>query len=339
MRDLPSLAACRILGSLNDLGRRPFPEIVRVETTNACNAHCVICPHREMDRAVQRMEQSPFVRIIDECAAHECREVHLHNFGEPLLDKDLEARVHYAKQQGIRKVKIFTNGSLLDHHRARGLIEAGLDEIKISMDGAAREEFEQIRTPLEYDRVVGNVKELVALRDTMRSPMRIRFTCCSTSDKNETMRSLEGLVDGFSFGKIHNWAGEDCSQRRWQIRKPCSRLWRTFTILAGGEVALCCLDYNGQVILGQLDSRKSIRDLWNSAPYRHVRALHRQARQSELSLCRNCTKAFLYRSEAETVVISTLVPDRSAAPQPEPSHPLGDRRLSPAGTDMHQHTQ
>lgn len=300
---LSSKASCGAIGSVFDLSRGRFPAVVRVETTNACNARCKICPHSELKRTIRRMDDELFTRIIDECARYGCKEAHLHNFGEPLLDKQLEDRVRYAKQKGLDKVKIFSNGSLLDEDRARGLIEAGLDEIKISFDGATREEFERIRVPLKFDDVVGNVKRLVAIRDELRSDMKVKVACCSTTDKQGTMRSLEKVVDGFSFGKIHNWAGDNGTGDNGggdngaagsgKVRKPCSRLWRTFTILAGGEVALCCLDYDGRFVLGRIDAGVSIRDLFQSSAYREVRRCHKQARQAEISLCRNCTKSFL----------------------------------------------
>jgi MoaA/NifB/PqqE/SkfB family radical SAM enzyme len=288
---LSSKILCRALGAGMDLIKGGFPAVVRLETTNACNARCIICPHRDMQRPITTMGDDLYRRLIDECAAAGCREVHLHNFGEPLLDKRIEERIAYAKQKGIRRVKIFCNGSLLNADRARKLIESGLDEIKISMDGAGREEFERIRTPLKYDAVVQNVVALVKLRNAMQAKLRVRVACCSTTDKEATMQALEKVVDKFAFGKIHNWGGQTPAGKR--IRKPCSRLWRTFTVLAGGEVALCCLDYDGQRILGRVDNGHSIREVWNGPMYREVRRLHRTAEQHEIPLCANCTKAFL----------------------------------------------
>jgi hypothetical protein len=290
---LSSLTVCRTLGGVMDLALRPFPRLVRIETTNACNARCTICPHRDLRRPIQRMDDDLFTRIIDECAAEACREVHLHNFGEPLLDDRLADRVRYAKQRGIAKVKIFSNGSLLDERRSRALIEAGLDELKVSFDGATREEFERIRAPLQFDRVVENLCRAVALRNELLSPMKIYVACCSTTDKQETMAMLEKVVDGFSFGKIHNWAGQAGTNGRRRIRKPCSRLWRTFTVLASGDVGLCCLDYDGQHLLGRIGSGTSIRETWRSAAYREVRLRHKQGRQAEIALCKECSKSFL----------------------------------------------
>lgn len=289
---MTSAVACRTLGCVYERMRGDFPALVRIETTNACNAKCVICPHASMKRPVERMSDALFGRIIEECAAARCREVHLHNFGEPLLDKGLEDRVRQAKQLGIRKVKIFSNGSLLTEDRAQKLIDAGLDEIKVSFDGASREEFEQIRRPLRFDKVVDNLHALVQIRNARRSPLKVAVACCSTTDRQATMKSLEQVVDDFSFGKIHNWGGEGETPKGRSVRKPCSRVWRTFTILASGDVSLCCLDYDGQEILGRIDENTSIRDVFHGARYREVRRLHSRGLQDRLPLCSNCTKAF-----------------------------------------------
>jgi radical SAM protein with 4Fe4S-binding SPASM domain len=288
---IASKLVCRTLGAALDTAKRRFPPIVRLETTNACNAKCIICPHRDMRRPVATMDDALYRQLIDQCAEARCREVHLHNFGEPMMDKHIEDRIAYAKRKGIRRVKIFCNGSLLTEARSKRLIEAGLDEIKVSLDGATREEFERIRTPLRFDTVVQNIVAMVNLRNAARSKMKIRVACCSTTDKESTMQSLEKVVDAFSFGKLHNWGGQDAVNKR--TRKPCSRLWRTFTVLANGDVSLCCLDYDGQHILGHVDGRRSIRDIWNGHAYQNVRRAHRRARQSEIALCANCTKAFL----------------------------------------------
>ncbi len=288
---LLSKVGCRTISGVLEAVSGGFPPVVRLETTNACNARCTICPHRQMRRAVVTMPGGLYSRLIDECAAAGCRTLHLHNFGEPLLDNHLEDRIAYAKEKGIRWVKIFCNGSLLTAARAQRLIEAGLDEVKVSLDGATEEEFERIRTPLKFQVVVQNVVELVKLRDAARSTLKVHVACCSTTDRQATMRSLAQVVDSFAFGKLHNWGGQSRVNKR--LRKPCSRLWRTFTVLANGDVALCCLDYDGQQILGHVDGSHSIREVWNDQPYRDVRRRHREARQSEIPLCAQCTKSFL----------------------------------------------
>jgi uncharacterized Fe-S cluster-containing radical SAM superfamily protein len=287
-----SKAVCRLAGGAMDLALNRFPPLVRIETVNACNSRCAICRHSAMGRRMQQMDQGLFEQIVDECAVWGCRDIHLHNFGEPLLDDRLEDRVRYAKQKGIAKLTIFSNGSLLDESRAAGLIAAGLDEIKISFDGADKEEFERIRHPLKFDDVVENLARLKDLRDRLRSPMRILIACCSTSDKRSTERVLAGLIDGVRFSKMHNWTDAGSLNGQHGVRKPCVRLWRTLTVLASGDVALCCLDYDGQHLLGRVGPGISLRDVWQSPAYEEIRRRHKDARQGEIGLCRSCSKSY-----------------------------------------------
>lgn len=287
-----SKISCSLVGGAFDLALSRFPRTVRIETTNACNAKCIICPHRQMQREVCNMDDALYEKIIDECSKYHCSSVHLHNFGEPLLDKQLAQRVRYAKQKGIRRVAIFSNGSLLTSDKVDELIDAGLDKIKVSFDGATKEEFERIRHPLKFEPVIENIKELVRIRNLKQSSLKIKVACCSTSDKNETIRSLEDCVDGFSFGKIHNWNDSEMDHAsKSTVRKPCSRVWQTFTVLSNGKAALCCLDYEGQVILGDV-SQTPISEIWKNESYKKMRLLHKTAQQNEIIICNNCTKSF-----------------------------------------------
>jgi hypothetical protein len=246
-----------------------------------------------MQRPIRRMDDRLFRRVVDECAESGCREIHLHNFGEPLLDPQLDDRIRTIKERGVRRVKIFSNGSLLDESWARRLIDAGLDEIKISLDGGTRREYERIRVPLNFDRVLENLCRLVTLRNELGSRLVIGAACSTTSDRRATARLLRPIVDSLVFGKVHNWAGTEAAGTRRAVRKPCSRLWRTLTVLAGGEVALCCLDYDGRHLLGRIDGGTSLRAIWQGAAYAQVRRWHAEARQDDLPLCRGCSKAFV----------------------------------------------
>lgn len=287
-----SKISCSVIGSAFNLALNQFPNTVRIETTNACNAKCVICPHRKMQRLVSYMDDALYNRIIDECAKHNCDDVHLHNFGEPLLDEHIAERVQYAKKKGLKRVTIFSNGSLLTAEKANELMDAGLDEIKISFDGATKEEFERIRLRLKFDAVVSNIKELVKIRDFKKFPLKIKVACHSTSDKDETVQSLENCVDEFCFGKVHNWADFQINHAaKSTIRKPCSRVWRTFTVLSNGKAALCCIDYEGKVVLGDVN-KASIFEIWNNKTYKEMRLLHKTAQQDQITICKNCTKSF-----------------------------------------------
>ena len=66
----------------------------------------------------------------------------MHNYGEAFIDRQLVEKVRYAKQKGIKEVGMISNGSLITEKVARGMIEAGLDAINISVDAGGKEVFE-----------------------------------------------------------------------------------------------------------------------------------------------------------------------------------------------------
>ena len=86
-----------------------------------------------------------FRKIVDECAALGITHVRMHNYGEPFLDRQLVEKIRYAKARGIPEVGMISNGSLITERVARGMIEAGLDAINISVDASGREVFDATR--------------------------------------------------------------------------------------------------------------------------------------------------------------------------------------------------
>src|SRR6188508_1711687 len=144
-----------------------MPDIVQIESTNLCNAKCVFCPRDEMHRRQGVMDMDLFRKVVDECAALGITHVRVHNYGEPFLDKQLVEKVRYAKSRGIAEVGMISNGSLITEEIARGMIEAGLDAINISVDAAGKDVFERTRLNLDYDEVTGNVRNLVRIRQQL----------------------------------------------------------------------------------------------------------------------------------------------------------------------------
>ena len=141
-----------------------LPEIVQIESTNICNAKCVFCPRDDMHRRQGVMSFELFKKIVDECAELGITHVRVHNYGEPFIDRQLVEKVRYAKQKGIKEVGMISNGSLITEEVARGMIEAGLDAINISVDAGGKEVFEPTRIGLNYDKVIANIERLVRIR-------------------------------------------------------------------------------------------------------------------------------------------------------------------------------
>jgi MoaA/NifB/PqqE/SkfB family radical SAM enzyme len=265
----------------------PWPEIVQIESTNICNAKCVFCPRDEMERKQGIMDMALFQKIVDECVALGIEHVRMHNYGEPFVDRALVEKVRYAKQRGVPQVGMISNGSLITEAAARGMIDAGLDAINISVDASGKETFEKTRLGLKYDKVIANIERLLALRDaagTTRPKLILSFVRQNNSeDERAFIEHWRKRADKIHITDLHNWAGT--LNQRSDVNYPCYRPWLTFTALWDGRVSLCCADFDGRTILGDL-RMSTIREVWNSEPYRAVRREHLQSGGPDI--CRSC---------------------------------------------------
>jgi MoaA/NifB/PqqE/SkfB family radical SAM enzyme len=264
-----------------------MPEIVQIESTNICNAKCVFCPRDEMHRKQGVMSFELFTKIVDECVELGITHVRVHNYGEPFIDRRLVEKVAYAKRKGIQEVGMISNGSLITEAVARGMIEAGLDAINISVDASGREVFESTRVGLNYDKVIANIERLVRIRAELgrrRPKLILSFVRQNNSaDEQAFIEHWKRIADKIHVTDLHNWAGT--LNRESDVNYPCYRPWLTFTVLWDGRVSLCCADFDGRHVLGDLNT-SSIREIWNAEPYVNARRLHLESGGPDI--CRSC---------------------------------------------------
>jgi len=252
-----------------------WPDIVQIESTNLCNAKCVFCPRDEMHRRQGVMDFDLYRKVVDECAALGITHVRVHNYGEPFLDKQLVEKVRYAKSKGIAEVGMISNGSLITEDLARGMIDAGLDAINISVDASGKEVFESTRLNLDYDAVITNVRTLARLRkESGRTHPKLILSFVRQNNSAEEaafIKEWSQVADKIHVTDLHNWAGTLNATSNVQF--PCYRLWLTFTVLWDGRVSMCCADFDGRHIFGDLRTQ-SIAEVWNSPLYRAARRQH-----------------------------------------------------------------
>jgi hypothetical protein len=110
---------------------RPRFKIIYLELTNACNFTCDYCPIDRQTRKKVHMSSDFAKRIIDEIAEHDLTEfITFHLMGEPFLHRDLAMLTGYAEDRGLR-VRLLTNGSLLDEKRNEALFRNKLTRLEI----------------------------------------------------------------------------------------------------------------------------------------------------------------------------------------------------------------
>jgi len=137
---------------------------VYVEPTTACNLNCPICIRHSWDEPGGTMAMATYRRLVEGLReAPALQTVAFWGLGEPLLHPHIAEMVALAGELGAR-TELITNGLLLDQEMAEGLVQAGLDTLVISVDGASPEAHVGIRAEADLRLVQQNVGHLLALR-------------------------------------------------------------------------------------------------------------------------------------------------------------------------------
>jgi radical SAM protein with 4Fe4S-binding SPASM domain len=101
---------------------------------------------------------------------------------EPLLNKDILKMVELLKGTGA-KVLFNSNASLLEREVARGLIDSGLDEYRISIDATTPDTYKKIRGVDFFNEAVENVKDFVRLQKSVeKTTPKISFWFVGTRE-------------------------------------------------------------------------------------------------------------------------------------------------------------
>ncbi|TMK50135.1 MAG: radical SAM protein [Alphaproteobacteria bacterium] len=146
----------------SEVARRP-PVCLYLEVTNRCNLLCTTCPrtYEELEPPAD-LSWDLFTSIVDQLP--DLVRAVLHGVGEPMLVANLPRMVRYLKERGVY-VLFNTNGTVLSERNGRALIDAGLDELRVSLDASNRESFKAIRGRDYFGRIIRNVRAFRELQE------------------------------------------------------------------------------------------------------------------------------------------------------------------------------
>jgi radical SAM protein with 4Fe4S-binding SPASM domain len=147
-----------------DMLRRPnivpnMPYYLVLGTTTACPLNCVMCSRDSVISQAKRMAFSDYQKLIDTIQP---LQVSVGDLGESLFDSDLDKKIRYAKEKSA-VVDVVTSYAI-SRIPADVLIEAGLDVLKVSIDGATAETYEAIRGEPYFEQALQHTRALIELR-------------------------------------------------------------------------------------------------------------------------------------------------------------------------------
>lgn len=151
----------RVNSSFNSLNIRISPHHLAklyIEPTNQCNLQCRTCIRNYWDEPMGNMSKAIFNRIIDGLSAVSPgpEKIVFGGFGEPLFHPNILEMIVRLKSMG-KSVELITNGTLLTKEVSHALIDARLDRLWVSLDGATPESYADVRLGAALPMILNNL--------------------------------------------------------------------------------------------------------------------------------------------------------------------------------------
>ena len=235
------------------------------------------------------MEFDLFKKIIDDSPdlEHLC----MHNWGEPLLHKDIFKMIEYAKNKGVNYVVMNTNGTLLTDKMIDQIVDSKLDIIRFSIDGSA-ETFKRVRG-VELQNIEQNINKLKKVKEKRRPKLKmgVVFTVeeDTEGDAEDYITHWEKIVD-----HVRLQPKLITSPRTEVCPEPFGKDYGKLVVLWDGRVIPCCVDYNANLMIGSVQN-DTVPNLWKNEKMDLLREQHLKGEFPDT--CANCNECESNKAE------------------------------------------
>lgn len=292
-----------------------YPTLYNIEISTRCNLKCIMCEYRYWTNAGRDMSFDEFKKVYSKIPwisrvfyPHLLRFA-LSGIGEAFMNKDaLKIMEFIKKKNGF--ITLADNFTLITEKTAEKIIDIGVDEIFISLDGATKEVYEKIRLGANFDKVIKNIRYLVFLKKKLNKllpklvvrfvPMKenihelplfinlvesmglneIEIPALYTFEQNKDLN-----FDYNDFVKFLNEAEKIAADKNIKLNvfkakqdiSECARVKNSLYIICNGEILPCCA-LNQRNIREEIEKysfgniyKNNIAKIWNSDRYKKFR--------------------------------------------------------------------
>lgn len=329
--EIPAVVRPRI----HSAKKRPLQELVPLKTplsahvdiSSVCNYKCSFCFQADMEGmkkvGLKRgfMELSLFKKIIDDFSAfpEKIKKIKIGNHGEPTLNPNVVEMVKYAKDSGTAEIiEMFTNGSKLEPALNRGLVDAGLERINISLEGLTDERYWQVAgVKQNFQEIIDGVRSLYEIKTAKNSDLKIYVKIADQAhalkkDSNEIFILSEDERKYFfdTFGPICDeifiekvvpqWAETQINKQnevtetgmygqaigQWKEVCPFTFMYLHFN--CDGTVSPCTLDWPRKVVIGNAIT-ESVSEIWYGKSLRELQVAMLAGKRKCINFCGACS--------------------------------------------------
>lgn len=306
LRKWANLARVELERKLRRIQVKGRPYILFLDPCNYCNLRCPLCPTgmKELGRDQSMLPFTEFKRYIDPLLPY-LFEVNLHNWGESMINKDVFAMIEYAQRHNVG-TNMSSNLVIAGSDDLDGLLDAGLEYLSVSLDGADQASYEKYRVRGDFQRVVDNIAELIRRRAArkQKTPF-IEWQYIVMKHNEHKVPEAERLakqlgVDLLRFipvGLPYEARNREALAQEWfpqgvkgykessdtqqifgqsERPSPCYYLYRSMVINPDGGVSPCCIVYQQRRDFAKLADHGPIDPaaVYNNPMYQSARSLY-----------------------------------------------------------------
>lgn len=302
----------------------PAPLSLTVLASSICNLQCKYCVHGSGAQWLESVQKSgrffelktaremvDGLRASCEKGNPKLHRITYAGYGEPLLNPEIADIIAYTKQSQVcEEVVIVTNAVALTSELSDKLIDAGLDLMRISIQGiTAKEYLEQSGRTVDIEKLAKSIQYYYRHKKTEqhvyikimneqlkseaeRTAFLNMFGCCCDEIAFESLAPVlanasEEDIDQFQKGINTNSVAQ---------MRICPLPFYSLHVMTDGSIATCCY-YDHAAILGNV-CRQSVQDVWESEPYcKFLKGMLADAKCNH-PVCSGC-KAYAYTMRIE----------------------------------------
>jgi MoaA/NifB/PqqE/SkfB family radical SAM enzyme len=231
------------------------------------------------------------------------KKVTFSGFGEPLLDARLPEMIRMIKEKNVaEKILVISNGLLLTKELWRKLLEAGLDEIKISLQGMNSRKYKAIcGADIDYDKFVEILMYAYANRGNCTIRIKVADTALDSGEeaafyerfgKISDFIAIEHIYQQFSFvnydGKLQTEYGKNRFGYDFKPVKVCSSMFFKLNVLQDGRITFGYPD--GITFEGFNVNETTLYKVWNSPERNQLLVDNLKGNYTARKECETCTR-------------------------------------------------
>ncbi|PHV71349.1 radical SAM protein [Sporanaerobium hydrogeniformans] len=260
------------------------PFSIFVFPTTYCNFKCVYCAHsmghNKMKEAYDFIPETMSMEVYEKFIFQmkqfpkKLKMLSLTGQGEPLINKNLPLMVRMAKEANIaERVEIISNGALLTPELSNALIEAGLDTLRISLQGITSDKYQEIcGVGIDFDKYMENIRYFYKAKKQTKLYVKIMDVALAKEEEQEFYKLFEECSDRMYIEKMlpaydgvsltkNMQVDYDRYGRKHEKRKVCPLPFFMLGIFPNGDVEPCDTIYK-PIVLGNINDGLLL-DMWN----------------------------------------------------------------------------